>query len=481
MKKYFKAERYLNSLLNLSIVKKVPLNSLRDIGGKSEEDYLRDEGVSDEYIKKGVALDRMKALMDKLGNPEKGHKILHIAGTSGKGSVAIIAHEILRRSHLRTGLYTSPHLTLVMERIKTGDYFIPAEEFIRYLKVVKMANDNLYEAGNVGSPSYHETIFATALLYLKSENPDISVIETGLGWKNDYTKIIPSSSVSIITNISFDHTDYLGDTLESITENKSDIISDESICVTGCDNPPLLKIIEDKASEKRAELKIMGRDFKVYPERDTGKGYIFSYESKYGRYRELELSLPGRHQVTNAAMAISAAEEVLRLYGRKRDEAIIRGVLKNIKLPGRLEVVSKNPTVIIDGAHNPAKMKVLREALSEKFSYDKLIVVLGAIEGKDIKVMLREIVPLSHMVIATLPRVAGRVSVSPRQVAGEVRELGGNALVILDPFEAFDYAQSIAAKTDLICITGSLYLAGELRTCWVSEEYIIKTRKNSLP
>ena len=482
MREYFKAERYLDSLLNLAIVKKVPIpKKARNIGGKKEEDYLLEEGVLPEYIKKGVGLNRMKALMEILGHPEEGHKILHIAGTSGKGSVAIITHEILKRTNLKTGLYTSPHLTLAMERIKLGDYLISPEDFVNYLNIVKEANNSMYDNHNFGSPSYHETVFSTALLYFKNEKPDITVVETGLGWKKDYTKIIPSSIASIITNISYDHTDYLGNSLESITENKSDIISDNSLCITGCKEEKLLKIIEKKAQNKKARVIAINRDFQVYPKELQNNSSLFDYKSKYNEYKNLKINLAGKHQSTNGAIAISAAEEILNLYGMPLDEVLLREALESVKLPGRLEVISKNPGIIIDGAHNPAKMEVLSNAVRNQFSFDRLIVILGAIEGKDIKIMLKKIVPLSDLVIATLPRVSGRISVSPRQVAYKVREMGGKAVIKLDPFEALTYGLSKVREKDLLCITGSLYMSGELRTEWVSKKYIMEKRNNILP
>ncbi len=471
---YLKAERYLESLLNLSIVKKVPFGKKPGhIGDKTYEEYFRDEGVADEEIRDGMGLKRMKVLMENLHHPYKNLKVLHIAGTSGKGSVSIIAHEILKNMDLTVSLYTSPHLTLAMERIKLNNYFIGTEDFVRHLKTVKEATDDMYENDIYGPPSYHETIFSTALLYFMEEKPDLSVIETGLGWENDYTKILPSSSVSVITNISFDHMDYLGDTLSSIASHKADIISPKSICITGCRDSSLLQIIEEKALKKHSQLLAIERDYNI----EIINKNIFNYNSRYNEYKELEISLPGSHQIENAGTAIAAVEQILLMNGMDLDEDVLRNSLKKVKIPGRIEVISKN--VIIDGAHNPAKMEVLSKSLKSDFSFDKLIVILGAIEGKDIKVMLEHIVPLTDLIIATLPRVAGRVSVSPRQIVSVIKELGGKAIIKLDPFDALDYGLSVTGEKDLLCITGSLYLAGELRTHWVSKEDIITGRKNN--
>mgnify|MGYP000889453643 FL=1 len=473
---YLKAERYLESLLNLSIVKKVPCGKKPDyIGEKTYEEYFKDEGVSKEEIRNGMGLKRMKALMEKLHHPYKNLKILHIAGTSGKGSVSIIAHEILKNIDLRVSLYTSPHLTLAMERIKLNNHFIGSEDFVRHLKTVKEATDDMYENDIYGPPSYHETIFSTALLYFTEQKPDLSVIETGLGWENDYTKILPSSLVSVITNISFDHMDYLGDTLSSIASHKADIISPKSICITGCRDSSLLQIIEEKALKKHSQVIATDRDYNI----EAIDKNTFNYKSRYNKYKELELSLPGVHQIENAGTAIAAVEQILLMNGLELEENILRHSLKEVKIPGRIEVISKNPYIIIDGAHNPAKMEVLSKSLKNDFSFDKLIIILGAIEGKDIKVMLKHIVPMADLIIATLPRVAGRVSVSPRQIVSAIKELGGKALIKLDPFDALDYGLSVTGEKDLLCITGSLYLAGELRTQWVSKEDIITERNNN--
>jgi len=471
---YLKAERYLESLLNLSIVKKVPFGKKPGhIGDKTYEEYFRDEGVADEEIRDGMGLKRMKVLMEKLHHPYKNLKVLHIAGTSGKGSVSIIAHEILKNMDLTVSLYTSPHLTFAMERIKLNNHFIGTEDFVRHLKTVKEATDDMYENDIYGPPSYHETIFSTALLYFTEEKPDLSVIETGLGWENDYTKILPSSLVSVITNISFDHMDYLGNTLSSIASHKAEIISPKSICITGCRDSSLLQIIEEKALKKHSQLLAIERDYNI----EIINKNIFNYNSRYNKYKELEISLSGAHQIENAGTAIAAVEQILLMNGLDLDEDVVRNSLKEVKIPGRIEVISKN--VIIDGAHNPAKMEVLSKSLKNDFSFDKLIVILGAIEGKDIKVMLEHIVPLADLIIATLPRVAGRVSVSPRQIVSVIKELGGKAIIKLDPFDALDYGLSVTGEKDLLCITGSLYLAGELRTHWVSKEDIITGRKNN--
>ena len=472
---YLKAERYLESLLNLSIVKKVPYGKRpAHIGDKTYEEYFKDEGVSEEEIRDGMRLRRMKALMDLLDHPHKNLKVLHIAGTSGKGSVSIIAHEILKKMDLKVSLYTSPHLTLVMERIKLNNHFICPEDFVRHLKSVKKATDNMYENDIYGPPSYHETIFSTALLYFMEEKPDLSVIETGLGWENDYTKILPSSLVSVITNISFDHMDYLGNSLSSIASHKADIISHKSICITGCKDSSLLEIIEAKALKKNSQVIAADRDYNI----EVINKNIFNYKSRYNDYKELELSLPGVHQIENAGTAIAAVEQILLLNGLDLDENILRNSLKEVNIPGRIEVINKN--VIIDGAHNPAKMEVLSKTLKDDCSFDKLIIILGAIEGKDIRIMLEHIAPMADLIIATLPRVPGRVSVSPRQIVSAIKELGGKAIIRLDPFDALDYALSITGKKDLLCITGSLYLAGELRTQWVSKEDIISKRSNIL-
>jgi dihydrofolate synthase/folylpolyglutamate synthase len=475
IKNYLRSERYLESLLNLSIVKKVPSGKRPGhIGDKTYEEYFKEEGVSGEDVLTGMGLKRMKALMEKLDHPYKNLKVLHIAGTSGKGSVSTIAHEILKRMDLTVSLYTSPHLTLVMERIKVNDHFICPKDFVRHMKSVKKATDDMYENDIYGPPSYHETIFSAALLYFREEKPDLSVIETGLGWKNDYTKILPSSLVSVITNISFDHMDYLGDSLSSIASHKADIISPKSICITGCRDSSLLEIIEAKALKKSSQVIAADRDYKI----ELIEKNIFNYKSRYNDCKELELSLTGAHQMENAGTAIAAVEQILLLNGLDLDEDIIRKALKEVKIPGRIEIISKNPSVIIDGAHNPAKMEVLSKTLQDDFSFDKLIIILGVIEGKDIRVMLEHIAPMADLIIATLPRVAGRVSVSPRQIVSMIKELGGKAIIKLDPFDALDYALSITGEKDLLCITGSLYLAGELRTHWVSKEDIITGRSN---
>ncbi|MEQ8226275.1 MAG: cyanophycin synthetase, partial [Candidatus Eremiobacterota bacterium] len=235
----------------------------------------------------------------------------------------------------------------------------------------------------------------------------------------------------------------------------------------------LLEIIEGKALKKHSQVIATDRDYNI---KVINKN-IFNYNSRYNEYKELELSLPGVHQIENAGTAIASVEQILLMNGLDLDEDVLRNSLKNVKIPGRIEVISKN--VIIDGAHNPAKMEVLSKSLKNDFSYEKLIIILGVIEGKDIKVMLEHIVPLADLIIATLPRVAGRVSVSPRQIVSAIKDLGGKAVIKLDPFDALDYGLSLTGEKDLLCITGSLYMAGELRTQWVSKEDIITERNNN--
>ncbi|MDP8230299.1 MAG: folylpolyglutamate synthase/dihydrofolate synthase family protein [Candidatus Gorgyraea atricola] len=373
-------------------------------------------------------LDRMRALLGELGDPHQGLKIIHVAGSKGKGSTCAIIASILREAGYRVGLYTSPHLLDVRERIRVeGD--IEKKDFIRLIEKIDPSAEKFRDQ----DLSFFEILTAAAFLYFKEKKVDFAILETGLGGRLDATNVTEPLACGI-TSISLEHTDKLGDNLAAIAKEKAGIIKKERPVFTVSQRKEVLDVIKEVCREK---------DAKLYPVQTR----CLDTASVQG------LSLLGKHQLENASLAIA----MVKFIDPKIGEETIKTALKKVDWPGRLQVLQKEPYVILDGAQNTASIKAVLSSIKELFDYKRLICVFGIMSDKDIKGVARELDNASDTVILTRPH--NDRAVDPVKLKENFQK--AKTRVTSNTREALDAALVIAQKEDLVLVTGSLYLVGE--------------------
>ncbi len=376
-------------------------------------DFLNSlNGVREEWD-----LEDTRRLLNKIGDPHENLKVIHVAGTNGKGSVSAMIASILKESGYKVGLYTSPFLVRVTEKIRINGEEISKKELEKYLLELKPSVDK---------QSYFELLTVLALKYFKDNDVDFVVLETGLGGRLDATNVC-DSMISVITNISLEHTDHLGDTVEKIAGEKAGIIKPNSYCVTGAEGVAL-EVIKKKCEEMNTELFI-------------------------ARPTSLELGVKGEFQKENAGVAIKTIKRLKHYDINIPKKSLIDG-LEKVKWPGRFEFIDDG--VLVDCAHNPAAMSKVAGEL-RMLNYNNLILVLGILADKDVKTVVNEIVPLASKIIITKPN-SDRAA-SPKEVA---KYIDGHYLGIDNPKMALQKAKELKGDDDLILVTGSFYTVGEV-------------------
>lgn len=392
-------------------------------------------------------LKAITELLSRLGNPQNSYKTILIAGTNGKGSTAAMTSSILCHAGYKVGLYTSPHLVDVRERIVVNGKKISLKEFNQTIADVKDKKKQ--------PVTYFEFLTASAFVYFQNQKVDIAVLEVGLGGRLDATNVC-KPIVSVITNIALEHTLYLGDTLESIAREKAGIIKQNDICLTAAGQKKVLEILENICLRRRAKFYCLRRDIKIKKQKDG----FFTYQGFNRNLKNLTIPLQGDHQLSNAAVAL-AAVELCEKKGFHIDDTAIYAGLKNTHWEARLEVLQNQPLFLLDGAHNPAGIDVLCRSLKKDFSYRRLILIFGSLADKDYRRMLRKIVPLAKIIILTQLKTKRALPVN--DIMETVKKMGYLAIVTENVKQAIERAQAMAKKQDLICATGSLYLAGEVK------------------
>lgn len=396
-----------------------------------------------------LGLDTISAVLRRLDNPQEQFKAIHIAGTNGKGSIAAMLAAILKASGFNVGLFTSPHLIKFNERIQINGVPISDAAVVESFKKVRSANKGVREL------TFFEMAAAMAFDVFCRQKVDWAVIETGMGGRMDATNVL-LPKVSIISNISLEHKEYLGDTLAKIAFEKAGIIKPKVPVVTAVRQPPALKSIQDKARAQKAPLFRLGDDFKV---RRTGKNRFHYYGSDQ-TFHHLEIALKGHHQVDNAALAVNSCE-VLQRQGYPIPEEAIREGLLSVNWPGRLEVVSKEPYLVLDGAHNLAAVKELAHYLKSA-SEIKWTLVVGILDDKPFKKILATLLPYCHKVIVTRPST-GR-ALEPEILAKTVAPYNLAVTTAPTVVTAIEKAVQNWCPGEGICVAGSLYVIGEAKS-----------------
>ncbi len=425
-------------------------------------------------------LSRQRRLLRLLGNPHKGLKVIHIAGTKGKGSAAAMTASILKEAGFKTGLYTSPHLSSFRERIQLNGRLITKKDVSElasgFRKIIK--SNRRY--------SFFEVYTALAFLYFRKEKADFVVLEVGLGGRLDATNVVNPLACGI-THIGLEHMDRLGQTLGEIAAEKAGIIKRWSRVVVSPQPENVLERFRRECLKKKAKLWLVGEDvsFKeVRPvarfaagrqieanppespfnkggeEGDSGIYQICDIKGIFDEYRQIKLPLLGRHQLANAALAVGLVES-LRFSGVIISPAGIKKGLQKVRWPGRLEVRSRSPLLVLDGAQNGSSALALKRAIKRHFVYQRLILILGISQDKNIKGIGRALKQIADVVILT--RADNPRAAVPEKIKEQIA-WGDKPLILTDSVsEAVQEAKKIARNRDLILVTGSLFVVGEAR------------------
>ncbi len=410
-------------------------------------------------------LTNSELLMQRMGEPHRRFRSVHIAGTNGKGSTAAFLDSMLRTAGYRVGLYTSPHLVSFTERIRIDGAPISEQQVVELAERVRRCYAGAAGSGapESMSPTFFEVTTAMAFTCFAESGVDIAVVETGMGGRLDSTNVI-TPLVSVITNIDLEHTEFLGTTLGAVATEKAGIIKPRVPVVTGAVHPEAVAVIEAEAARRAAPLYRMPKNFG--PEQvSPGAQASFDYRGIATRLAGLRTGMLGRHQASNASLAL-AAVETLSAGGVSVPEQAIRSGLSAATWPGRLEQVARRPDIYLDGAHNPASAAVLAETLTElKRGHGRLTLVLGILRDKDHRGIIERLVPLADRVVATRPQYARAMDVPA--LADEIHRLHGNVTATDTVGEAIALLRREAAADDLIVITGSLYTVGDARAVFL--------------
>lgn len=405
---------------------------------------------------------RMLWMLERLDYPERRLKFIHIAGTNGKGSNVAFLSSVLRSSGYEVGAYISPHVTTYLSRITVNGVDIEEQVFLELCQLLKPLVEEL-TATELGSPSEFEVFTVIAILYFaRYTYPDIVLWETGLGGRTDSTNVV-HPILTIITNVTYDHTKMLGDTLEQIAWDKAGIIKGGVPVITAVEDEGAYQVIENIAKEHRAKVYRLGRDFHIRDTEMTSNTQNFTFQGPFRDYQGVELGLKGIHQFNNAATSLMVLEMLRQFYAILIDEENVLDGYRNAIHPGRLEVVSRDPLIVYDGAHNAAGAKMVAQSVPQLFTYDKLTLVTSIMQDKAITDMLEYLVPLAEQIVITKadnPRAADP-DVIKEKIINKNPQLP--IYIVEEPIEAVKKAMTISNKTDMILIAGSLYLIESLR------------------
>lgn len=418
-----------------------------------------------------VKLRRMRHLLALLGDPHARVRSVLIAGTKGKGSTAVMVAEALRTAGLRVGLTVKPHLVDYRERIQVDGAPISPEGLVELVEAVRPAVDANQDL-DWGRPTYVETTVAMALLHFARVAVDVAVVEVGIGGRLDATNVL-DPLVSVITPISYDHTELLGDTLDAIAREKAGIIRPWGRVASAPQPAEAEGVIVETCRALGARLVQVGRDVHVASCRSTREGVEAVVEGLRGRY-DIALPLLGRHQATNAATAV-AALELLGEAGILASPEAIRTGMARVRWPARVELLGTRPYALVDVGHNPASMAALRQTLEELFAGRRLVLVFGMLRTKDYRSVTPLIAPLADVVVTTTP---DNPHALPADALAEVvRPYAPRVEVVPDRREAVARGAALAGPEDVLVVTGSFYLVGEAREWLIRRKPLAPARR----
>ncbi len=404
-----------------------------------------------------LELDTILNILKDLNTPHKNYQVVHVAGTNGKGSTATYIAAILHQAGFKTGIYTSPHLVRFNERIVVDGQEISDDDVVAAYQAVNAADTGERRA------TFFEIATAMGFYHFSKAGVDWAVIETGMGGRFDATNIV-TPRISVITNLSIEHTQYLGTTIKALAREKGGIIKPGTPVVTAVSQSSGIDVLEGIATENSAPLFRFKKNFSIrkHPNKNT-----FTFQGIHTTLKEIPKPLPGDHQRENLSLALAVCDIIFE-QNKEKDKRytltseLVRQGLSNVQWPGRLEKIMDAPLVILDGAHNLKAAQVLGKYLSDRLSRKKLTLVIGILDDKPYEQMLGHLVPLSHRVIITKAKIDRSLDTEVLKAAVE-KFFSGETHIIEDVNAAVSHAISTSSKDDAVCIAGSLYVAGEAK------------------
>ena len=449
------------------------------------DSFIDYEKIPQYPYKQSLKLERIRGFLDAVARPQDSLKCIHIAGTKGKGSTSVFIAYILRVNGYKVGLYTSPHLFDFRERIRIlnpisdkrkakseFEGMISEEDLSALVERLKPDIERFNARSNYGALSFFEVFTTLAFLHFKEKGTDFAVLETGLGGKLDATNVV-NPLVCAITPISYEHRQMLGSTLTEIASEKAGIIKSHTLTGTGKSYPSIvitapqekeaMKIIRDRCRGQNATLYEAGKDIYFEALESNEGSQRFNVKGLFGDFKDLRITLMGRHQLSNATTALGVIAALNKFYQVHANVNAIRKGLYNTVWPGRFEIISKEPLVVLDGAQNEASARALKDAIKEKFPSKRIILILGVSQDKDIKGICQQLIPISDQVILTK-------AANPRAATAQYLKFEAKFFMSQDKIyltdsvsEAVERARKTAEKDNLILITGSLFVVAEAR------------------
>lgn len=438
--------------------------------------YFAPRTPAERLVEMRQQIPRLKTFLDFIGNPQTSFRTIHIAGTSGKGSVTLMLAAILEKAGVRSGHHVSPYLQICNEKLACMGKPVGPTDFVALVSSFRRQYLEWQASNQNNFLKYGEAWVALTFMYFAHQQVEWVILETGMGGRFDPTNII-QSDLTLITNVDLDHTESLGHTLEEIAWHKAGIIKPHRPVVSGVLQEAARGAIAAEAQAQSAELYEYGRDFtsRIVTSSDETRLEI---ETPFGQHSLLSPDwLRSRHQQQNAAAAICALDILQQQGALSLESEHIQAGLQALKLPGRFETVQTNPRLILDGAHNPAKVASLCQEIKDKLPGEKLTVVFGMLATKDAPTMLRALLPLVKHWYLTQPAVFGKPALSPQVLLATLKEIDPGARAT--PFEtvtsALDAALSETPENHTILVTGSVYLVGEARNRWYPLDEMLST------
>lgn len=414
-------------------------------------------------------LDSMRRILDYLGRPDRNLTLVHIGGTKGKGSTARLVEAALRTGGAATGLYTSPHIDFPLERIELDGSSLPESTFVRLMnRLHPVLVDRDGKSGTGSAPTFFEIFTTLALSAFEEAEVDVAILEVGLGGRLDATNAVDRTSVSVITSVSRDHTHLLGDTVETIAADKAGILRPRVPAITGVrPGEAALPPIEEAAEKVGAPLKIRGRHFDILRFRPTPGGGRLDVRLEDRILENLEIGCLGPFQARNAAVALATLQALEEVGGPHVNESALRDAWRHFRVPGRMEVLNRDPPVVVDGAHNRASALALLAGLSSHFPGAPIILVLGMAGDKLVEETAAPLLQSAAKIHCT--RTGSPRSLDPAVLRDLAARLGREAVSHPSVPEAMDAARADQGSQEVVVAAGSLYLAGEVRA-WAERD-----------
>jgi len=419
-------------------------------------------------------LVRTAAFLEFAGNPQDLFSSIHIAGTSGKGSVTTMIGAILNQCGINNGVHISPYLQVCNEKLVVNDDVIAPSVFIQLVDGFKKIHQAFIEEESSPPLRYGEAWVALTFLWFAQKHVDWAVVETGMGGRFDPTNVLPSK-LAVITNIDLEHVPQLGTSLADIAYHKAGIIKYGHPVITSEQNSEVMDVIRKEADRKNAPLYCLGHDFNFNIYRVNHYGLDVDIETPFGCYDRVHIPQVGKFQAVNASLALMSVNLISREYDILISQEQIQTALEDWSFPGRMEVIQHNPLIIMDGAHNPQKIRALADSIQTIYPGKPITLIVGMLATKDVDLSMDAILPLVCRVLITQPKVLGKPAMPVNEFADIIHRINPAIEVITcdDIHKSIDLALAITEPDDLILITGSLYLVGEARNYWIPADTLL--------